>query len=60
MCGRCGAAFEEQAWRRLELVERVAAERVRELVTRWPDETGIDVRRCVCGRALARKATAAT
>jgi hypothetical protein len=55
-CSQCGAAFEKLAWRKLELVERVALERVRELVTIWPEGTAIEVRLCVCGRPLARKA----
>jgi hypothetical protein len=54
-CGGCGAAFEAQAWRALELVERVTPDRVREVLTSW-DETIIEVRRCACGRAIARKA----
>ena len=55
-CGQCGAAFEADAWGQLELVERVVPQRVRELVTIWPDDTSIEVRLCVCGRPLARKA----
>ena len=34
----------------------VGAERVREHVTTWPGVTRIEVRRCRCGRTLARKA----
>jgi hypothetical protein len=41
----------------LELLACVAPERVRELVTSWPDDTTIEVRRCACGCELARKAT---
>ncbi len=57
-CSGCGAAFETHAWRRLELVERVGPERVREVLTTWPDDVIVEVRRCLCGRALARKARA--
>ncbi len=58
-CGRCGAFLEAQAWCELELLARVAPERVRELVTSWPEDTSIEVRRCACGCELARKTTAA-
>jgi hypothetical protein len=56
-CGRCGAPLEAKAWCELELLACVAPERVRELVTSWPDDTSIEVRRCACGCELARKAT---
>jgi hypothetical protein len=54
-CGRCGLAFAAQAWRELELVERIGSERIREFVTSWPDDTSVEVRRCACGRVTARK-----
>ena len=54
-CGHCGSAFGTESWHALELVERVDATRVRELVTSWPDGASIEVRRCACGRTLARK-----
>jgi hypothetical protein len=53
-CSLCGRLLEAQAWRDLELVERIASERVREFVTSWADDTTIEVRRCACGRAIAR------
>jgi len=55
-CCHCGVAFDARAWEGLELVELVGAERVREHVTTWPGVTRIEVRRCRCGRTLARKA----
>ena len=55
-CSQCGVAFDARAWGGLELVDLVAPERVREHVTTWPNEATIEVRRCPCGRALARKA----
>jgi hypothetical protein len=55
-CSHCGAAFDARGWERLELVELVATERVREHVTHWPSGARIEVRRCHCGRTLARKA----
>jgi hypothetical protein len=57
-CSQCSAAFDARGWDRLELVELVATERVREHVTHWPTGTRIEVRRCHCGRTLARKAVA--
>jgi hypothetical protein len=54
-CTQCGLAFEADAWHALELVERIADERVRDLVTNWRDEATIEARRCRCGRVLARK-----
>ena len=40
----------------LELVERIDGERVREILTSWPDAAVIEVRRCTCGQVVARKA----
>jgi hypothetical protein len=54
-CSQCGLAFAAQAWRELELVERIGSERIREFVTSWPDDTNVEVRRCACGRVTARK-----
>jgi hypothetical protein len=54
-CGHCGLGIDAQAWGALSLVELVAPERVREHVTVWPSGAEIEVRRCTCGRALARK-----
>jgi len=54
-CSQCGTAFDARRWGGLELVELLATERVREHVTSWPSEARIEVRRCPCGRALARK-----
>jgi hypothetical protein len=55
-CVRCGLVLEGSAWRDLELVERIACEKVRELVTGWPDDTAIEARKCTCGHVIARKA----
>jgi len=55
-CSRCGVVFDETAWRALVLVERIASERVRALVTTWQSDVSIEVRRCrVCGDRIARK-----
>jgi hypothetical protein len=56
-CSRCGMDCDVQAWRGLDLVERVASDRVREFVTIWPDDTVIEVRRCACGQLIARKSS---
>jgi hypothetical protein len=52
--------LEVDLWRELELVERLACERVREIVTAWPDDTTIEVRRCRCGHVIARKSERAS
>jgi len=54
-CSHCGRAFEPDSWRALELVERIADERMRDFVTNWRDEVTIEARRCTCGRVIARK-----
>jgi hypothetical protein len=56
ICGRCGATLGADSWDALELVEHLSPGNVRALVTRWPGEAGIEVRRCTCGSPLARKA----
>ena len=59
-CGRCRAEYGEDAWRALECVDRIVAARVRGLVTVWPDDVVVDIRRCrACGGAIARKQPAA-
>jgi hypothetical protein len=55
-CGGCGASFDRRAWGALPLVEWVTPEQVRAHVTSWPAKTQIEVRRCRCGRELARTA----
>jgi hypothetical protein len=60
ICGHCGATLPAPVWRELELVDHVTQGRVRAIVTRWPDDAGIEVRRCRCGHPLARKVTDAT
>jgi hypothetical protein len=59
MCSGCGASFDRHAWGALALVESVTAEQVRAHVTSWPARTRIEVRRCRCGRELARTAEGA-
>jgi hypothetical protein len=56
-CARCGRSFEVDAWSDLELVQRIGAERVWALVTRWPSEKAIEVRRCGCGFDMGRMVT---
>ncbi|HEY2512717.1 MAG TPA: hypothetical protein VGI39_17740 [Polyangiaceae bacterium] len=47
--------IDARAWRALGLVERVVPERVREHLSTWPSGAEIEIRRCACGQALARK-----
>jgi hypothetical protein len=55
-CGRCSHVYSAEAWQRLEVVERIGADRIRVLVTSWPNGTGIEIRRCAtCGAPIARK-----
>jgi hypothetical protein len=57
-CGRCRREYNFDAWERLELVEWMAADAIRGLVTSWPQEIAIEVRRCrACGAPIARKNT---
>ena len=53
-CGQCGGSYDARAWRGLALVDRLEPGHVRALVTVWSDATCIEVRRCACGRTLAR------
>jgi hypothetical protein len=55
-CGRCRHEYPAEAWRRLEVVERIGADRIRPLVTSWPNGIAIEIRRCrSCGASIARK-----
>lgn len=55
-CGACGGTYGEQHWSALELKERIDAGELGHLVSRWPDGTCIEVRRCSrCGHAVAAK-----
>lgn len=49
-------AFGPHGWQSLELVERIASDKVREFVTIWPADRAIEVRRCACGLPIARVA----
>jgi hypothetical protein len=51
----CGAKHDEAAFRTLQSVRVIDGEALRAIVSRWPEGTIVDVRRCnACGRALAR------
>jgi hypothetical protein len=57
-CGRCRREYNLDAWDRLELIEWMAADAIRALVTSWPQEVAIEVRRCrACQAPIARKKT---
>jgi hypothetical protein len=53
-CASCGRAHAISAWRRLELVDRIEQDRLAMVVTSWPLEVAIEVRRCTCGELMAR------
>ena len=56
-CGRCGRGFDDDAWRALDVVERIDGPRLEAIVTAWPEERAVEVRRCTsCGTAIARTA----
>jgi len=53
-CLRCRAV---RRWGDLPVVEVLDAQQLRAVVTAWPAETGVEVRRCAaCGASIARKA----
>jgi hypothetical protein len=54
-CSHCGRAWSADGWSELALLDRITSDRVREFVTSWLDCEVVEVRTCVCGRALARK-----
>jgi hypothetical protein len=55
-CGRCRREYALDSWERLELIEWMVADTIRRLVTSWPREVAIEIRRCsVCGALIARK-----
>jgi hypothetical protein len=57
-CAGCGHAHDAASWRRLELVDRIARERLAAVVTTWPDGISVEVRRCTCGDLMARNRAA--
>jgi hypothetical protein len=55
-CGRCRQEYGDEAWQRLEVMRHILAPQVRDLVTAWPDDVAIEIRRCgACGAPIARK-----
>jgi hypothetical protein len=59
-CGRCRREYAEAVWGSLELVERLVAARIRAMVTSWPDDVAIEIRRCrACQGVIARKSAGA-
>jgi hypothetical protein len=57
-CTGCGRAHDASSWRRLELVDRIARDRLAAVVTSWPAEIAVEVRRCNCGDLMARSRAA--
>ena len=55
-CGSCGREHTSELWRRLAVVQRINATRVRGHVTSWPGDVAIEIRLCPsCGGPIARK-----
>jgi hypothetical protein len=55
-CGRCRHEYGDDAWHRLEIIQCILAAQVRGLVTSWPEDVAIEIRRCGdCGAPMARK-----
>jgi hypothetical protein len=55
VCSSCGARLTAHAWRELPLAETLTPAKLAAFVQTWPAATTIEVRRCTCGRALARR-----
>jgi hypothetical protein len=48
--------FTGQAWLALPLTDTLTPSAISEHVVRWPATQSIEIRRCRCGRGIARKA----
>jgi hypothetical protein len=60
-CSACQTGYDETAWQRLALVERIAPDEVRRYASHWPEGVYVEVRRCsVCGQSIATKRRQAT
>ncbi len=58
-CGACCKTYDEAAWRALAVSERIEPPEVRRVLSHWPDDLLIEVRRCKgCGRTIAAKRNA--
>jgi hypothetical protein len=55
-CGSCPLTFTGQAWLALPLAGTLTPSAISEHVARWPATQSIEIRRCRCGRSIARKA----
>ena len=56
-CGRCGRAYDDGEWRALDVLDRIEGRRLEAIVTAWPLERSVEVRRCAaCGNSIARTA----
>lgn len=49
----CGRTYHGRAWTALPRVRLLRASNL-DFVLRWPERRAVDVRRCRCGRELAR------
>lgn len=57
VCGRCRRGYAHADWVRLERVQTLTADEVRNHVLVWSRERSIEVRACAtCGHGIARTA----
>ena len=54
-CALCGSAFDAAAWAALDLLETLGSSVIANHTVAWPAGATIEIRRCTCGRSLARK-----
>src|SRR5438309_411126 len=57
-CALCGSAFDVAAWSALELLETLGPNVIVRHALAWPASATIEIRRCRCGRSIARKSRA--
>lgn len=55
-CGTCGLDYHEDEWVNLALERLIESIELEGLLTRWPADTRVEVRRCHgCGRLISAK-----
>ena len=61
-CSSCRAAYGDESWDALPLVERLGRDQVAHLMSTWPwpSDDVIEVRHCRCGATLVRHLRAAS
>jgi hypothetical protein len=53
-CPSCAGGPSPAAWRELPLIEVLTSPAIQQHLSAWPADARIEVRRCACGRAIAR------